>query len=307
VSPEKEEAKSMNNVDQKEVKINRREIRKRSMMQESLERLVRNKTAMAGFAVIVTVAILSALAGVICPEGYDAQDVTKAFIRPGKEYILGTDNLGRSMLARVLYGGRISLTIGIISTSISAALGIILGSLAGYYGNKVDNIIMRTLDVFHAIPNTLLAIAISSAMGGGIVNAMIAVGISGVPNFAKVVRAPILAVKESEFVEAARSIDATNARIIFRHILPNVLSPIIITITGQLAGSILAASSLSFLGLGVQPPMPEWGSLIANARQYIRDYSYLVSIPGLAIAAVVLSMNLFGDGLRDALDPKLKN
>jgi peptide/nickel transport system permease protein len=299
----------MNKIEQEEnVKIvARKEIKKRSMMQESLERLVRNKTAMAGFTVIVVVSILCALAGVICPEGYDAQDVTKALIKPGKEFLFGTDNLGRSMLARVLYGGRVSLTIGIISTSISATLGLILGALAGYYGNKVDNIIMRTLDVFHAIPNTLLAIAISSAMGGGIVNAMIAVGISGVPNFAKIVRAPILAIKEDEFVEAARSIDATNRRIIFRHILPNVLSPIIITITGHLAGSILAASALSFLGLGVQPPQPEWGSLIANSRQYIRDYPYLVSIPGLAIASVVLSMNLFGDGLRDALDPKLKN
>ena len=166
---------------------------------------------------------------------------------------------------------------------------------------------MRTLDVFHAIPSTLLAIAISSALGGGIVNAMIAVGISSVPSFAKMVRAPVLAIKGQEFVEAARCIDASDRRIVFKHVVPNVLSPVIITITGQLAAAVLAASSLSFLGLGVQPPTPEWGSLIANARQYIRDYPYLVTYPGIAIATVVLSMNLFGDGLRDALDPKLKN
>lgn len=296
-------AKNVKNVEVQGVK----DIKRRSVMQESLQRLVRNKTAMAGFAVLVIIAIICALAGVICPEGFDDQDVTRAFIKPCKEYIMGTDQLGRSMLARILYGGRVSLTIGIISTSISAGVGLILGALAGYYGGKVDNIIMRTLDVFAAIPNTLLAIAISSAMGGGIVNAMIAVGLSGVPGFAKTVRAPILAIKEQEFVEAARSIDASNWRIIFGHIVPNVLSPVIITITGQLAGAILAASSLSFLGLGVQPPTPEWGSLIANSRQFIMKYPYLVTFPGLAIAAVVLSMNLFGDGLRDALDPKLKN
>lgn len=284
-----------------------KQIKRRSMMREALDRLVRNKTAMAGLFILVIIAVLCALAGVICPEGYDAQDYSIAFLAPCKEYPFGTDNLGRSMLARILYGGRVSLSIGIISTGIAATLGLILGSLAGYYGGKVDNIIMRTLDIFYAIPNTLLAIAISSAMGGGIVNAMIAVGISSVPSFAKMVRAPILAIKNQEFVEAARCIDATDWRIIFKHVVPNILSPVIITITGQLAGAVLAASSLSFLGLGVQPPTPEWGSLIANSRQYIRDYPYLVTFPGIAIATVVLSMNLFGDGLRDALDPKLKN
>lgn len=282
-------------------------IKRRSMMREAMDRLVRNKTAMAGLFILIVITVLCALAGVICPEGYDFQNVEAAFIRPCKEYPFGTDNLGRSMLARILYGGRVSLSIGLISTGIAATLGLILGSLAGYYGGKVDNLIMRTLDVFYAIPNTLLAIAISSAMGGGIVNAMIAVGISSVPGFAKMVRAPILAIKEQEFVEAAHCIDASDWQVIFKHVVPNVLSPVIITITGQLAGAVLAASSLSFLGLGVQPPTPEWGSLIANSRQYIRDYPYLVTFPGIAIATVVLSMNLFGDGLRDALDPKLKN
>jgi len=284
-----------------------KQIRKRSMMSEALDRLVRNKTAMFGLFILVVIAILCALAGVICPEGYDEQRYELAFLEPCEEFIFGTDNLGRSMLARILYGGRVSLSIGFISTGISATIGLILGALAGFYGNKVDNIIMRTLDVFHAIPSTLLAIAISSALGGGIVNAMIAVGISSVPGFAKMVRAPILAIKNQEFVEAARCVDASDWRIIFKYVVPNVLSPVIITITGMLASAVLAASSLSFLGLGVQPPTPEWGSLIANSRQYIREYPYLVTFPGLAIATVVLSMNLFGDGLRDALDPKLKN
>ena len=284
-----------------------KKIKRRSMMREAMDRLVRNKTAMAGLFILIVITIFCVLAGVICPEGYDMQNVAVAFTAPCKEYPFGTDNLGRSMLARILYGDRVSLSIGLLSTGIAATMGLILGSLAGYYGGKVDNIIMRTLDVFYAIPNTLLAIAISSAMGGGIVNAMIAVGISSIPGFAKMVRAPILAIKEQEFVEAARCVDASDWRIIFKHVVPNVLSPVIITITGQLAGAVLAASSLSFLGLGVQPPTPEWGSLIANSRQYIRDYPYLVTFPGIAIATVVLSMNLFGDGLRDALDPKLKN
>ncbi len=285
----------------------RKKIKRRSMMREAMDRLVRNKTAMVGAAIMIVIILLSALAGVICPEGYDDQRYDIAFLAPCKEYPLGTDNLGRSMLARILYGGRVSLSVGFISSGIAASMGIILGSLAGYYGGKVDNIIMRTLDVFAAVPNTLLAITISSSLGGGLFNAMIALGISGIPGFAKMVRAPILAIKEQEFVEAAHCINATDWRVIFKHVVPNVLSPVVITITGQLAAATLAASSLSFLGLGVQPPTPEWGSLIANSRKYIRDYPYLVTTPGIAIATVVLSMNLFGDGLRDALDPKLKN
>ena len=210
------------------------------------------------------------------------------------------------MLARILYGGRISLVIGLISTAIATVIGAILGSLAGYYGGKVDNIIMRTLDVLHSVPGTLLAIAIASSMGAGIVNCMIAVGISSVPGFAKTIRAPILAIKEQEFVEAARSIDASDWRIIFKHIVPNVLSPLIISMTGQLAGSILMAAGLSYLGLGVQAPVPEWGALISDQSLH-KGCSAPCHLPGIAIACVVMAMNLFGDGLRDALDPKLKD
>jgi len=282
------------------------QFKKRGVWAESMERLVRNKTAMAGLAVLVVIIVLCLLAGVISPEGYDAQNYAIRYIAPCREYPLGTDSLGRSMVARILYGGRMSLLVGIVATSVSALLGVIFGSVAGFYGGKVDNIIMRILDVLNAIPNIFLAIAISASLGGGLMNAMLAVGISGIPNFARVVRGPILAIKNQEFVEAARSIDASDARIIFSHIMPNVLSPLIISVTTNLAISILMAASLSFLGLGVKAPMPEWGSLIASARSDIRNYPYLVTIPGIAIALVVLSMNLFGDGLRDALDPKLK-
>ncbi|MGI6725697.1 MAG: ABC transporter permease [Christensenellales bacterium] len=200
-----------------------------------------------------------------------------------------------------------SLLIGVVSTAIAAIIGIFLGAISGYYGGKIDNIIMRTLDVFSAIPSLLLAIAISAAMGTGVLNAMLAIGVATMPAFARMVRGPILSVKEQEYVEAARSIDASDARIIFKHVLPNVLSPIIIQITINMAGAILAAASLSFLGLGVQAPVPEWGAMISDARQYVRQYPYLVALPGIAIGAVVLSMNLFGDGLRDALDPRLKD
>lgn len=283
-----------------------KEVKRRSMLQESLHRLVRNKIAMTGFGILVIIIILCMLAGVICPEGYDKQDVLNKFQPPSAKYPFGTDSLGRSMLARILYGGRNSLMVGVIATSFSGIMGVLLGSLAGFYGGRTDNLIMRALDVFSAIPNMLMAIAISAALGGGLFNCILAISISGVPQIARVVRAPILAVKEQEYVEAARAVDAKDMRIIFKHVLPNVMSPLIISLTSHVASAILVASALSFLGLGVQPPIPEWGSLISGSRQYIREYPYLVTFPGLAIAVTVLSMNLFGDGLRDALDPKLK-
>lgn len=282
--------------------------RRRSMFQETLSRLMRNRMAIVGFIMLATIVILCLCAHLICPEGFDNQDIPNKLLRPGeKGFLLGTDNLGRSMVSRLLYGGRMSLLIGVVSTAIAAIIGIFLGAISGYYGGKIDNIIMRTLDVFSAIPSLLLAIAISAAMGTGVLNAMLAIGVATMPAFARMVRGPILSVKEQEYVEAARSIDASDARIIFKHVLPNVLSPIIIQITMNMAGAILAAASLSFLGLGVQAPVPEWGAMISDARQYVRQYPYLVALPGIAIGAVVLSMNLFGDGLRDALDPRLKD
>ena len=283
--------------------------RKRSMWQEALHRLSKNPTAMTGLAVLVIVTVFCLCAKLICPEGYDAQDIMNKFRAPSTEsvYLLfGTDNLGRSMLARVLYGGQYSLLIGFSATIVAAILGITLGAIAGFYGGAVDNVIMRTLDILHALPNLLLAIAISAVMGGGIFNCIMAIGIASVPGYARTVRGPILAIKEKEFVEAARALDAKDSRIIFNHIIPNVLSPIIVHISQGVSACILDSAALSFLGLGVQAPMPEWGALLSQSRQFIREYPYLVFIPGVAIALVVLSMNLFGDGLRDALDPKLK-
>ena len=281
-------------------------VKRRSMGQEALSRLLRNRTAMFGLAILLLVIILCALAGVICPEGDNAQDPTRTFVSPGAEFLFGTDNLGRSLLARVLYGGRVSIPIAFVSTIISAILGIILGTVAAYYGGVVDDVIMRIMDVFSAIPNLLLAIALAAILGSGVFNCMLAVGVAAVPHFARVVRAPILAVMNEQYIEVARSIDAKDRRIMFIHVLPNVLSPIIVQATTNLAQAILMAASLSFLGLGVQAPTAEWGALLSSSRQYMRNYPYLTYIPGIAIASVVLSMNLFGDGVRDALDPRLK-
>lgn len=283
-------------------------VRRRSMFQESMMRLVRNKTAMLGFTMFAFIVCSCLCANFICPEGYDAENIACKRIPPGTPgFFFGTDDLGRSMLARILYGGRYSVLIGVVSTALAAFLGIILGAISGYFGGWLDNLIMRVLDVFSAIPIILMAIAISTSLGTGLFNAMLAVGMASVPAFARTVRGPILSVKEQEYVEAAKSIDASTARIIFKHVLPNVLSPIIVMITLSIGSSTLVAASLSFLGLGVKAPIPEWGGLIASARKYIAHSPYLVTMPGIALSALVLSINLFGDGLRDALDPRLKD
>lgn len=281
--------------------------KQRSMFGEVMSRLVRNKKAMLGVTLLIVVITACILAPIIAPYDYDAQNVSIKFTQPNSEYIMGTDNLGRDIFSRLLYGGRITLLVGFVATGISAIFGIVLGAIAGYYGGRTDNMIMRILDIFMAMPQLLLAIAISTVMGPGIKSALIAVGVSATPGFARMVRGPILSIKDQEFVEAARAIDAKDSRIIFKHILPNVLSPIIVQSTLGVATSIIAAASLSFLGLGVQPPYPEWGAMLSSARIYIVDYGYMVTFPGLAIALVVIALNLFGDGLRDALDPRLKD
>ena len=290
---------------------NKKMIKKRSMGAEVLDRLVRNKTAMLGLVIFVFVILSCALASVFFPEGYNAQNLPMRYTTPGFtngiKYIFGADAHGRSLLARVLYGGRNSLTIGFFATCLAAFLGITLGSICGFFGGKVDILLMRFLDVLNAIPNLLLAIVISACLGSGKFNTVMAVGISFIPAFAKTVRGPIISLMSSDYIEAARSIDATNTRIITKHVLPNVLSPIIVQFTLTIALSILCVSSLSFLGLGIQPPEPEWGALLSSGREFISYYPHLCTFPGLGIALTVFSVNLFGDGLRDAIDPKLKH
>ena len=229
------------------------------------------------------------------------------FLPPNSQHWFGTDDYGRDIFARIIHGTRISLFVGIVSILISLIIGSVIGATAGYYGGKVDNLLMRIMDVFLAIPSTLLAISIVAALGQGMANLMIAMCISQVPRFSRIVRSSILTVKDQEFIEAARCFGSGDRWIIMRHILPNALGPIIVQSTLNVARMILTISGLSFVGLGISPPTPEWGSMLAAARPNMRYYPYLVIFPGIAIAITVLALNLIGDGLRDALDPKMKN
>lgn len=262
---------------------------------------------MLGLIVIILLIMCSVFAPFIAPYGYDDQLLSRRFIFPCKAFPFGTDNLGRDILSRVIYGSRISLAVGLVSVSISVVFGTVLGSVAGYYGNVTDNIIMRAIDIVLSIPSILLAISIAAMLGQGLFNLMIAIGVSEIPRYARVVRAQILSVKDQEFVEAARAVGAGDLHIILFHILPNCLAPMIVQATIGVATAILDAAGLSFIGLGIQPPIPDWGGMLSAGRQYIRDYWYIVTFPGLMIMMTIYSLNLFGDGLRDALDPRLKN
>ncbi len=279
---------------------------KSSQWKDVCWRLWQNKAAMAGLFVLVLLILCAIFADVIAPYGIDDQDLSRRFIRPCKEFPMGTDNFGRDIFSRIIYGTRISLRVGLFATAISAVAGTILGAVSGYYGKTIDNVIMRVVDVMLAIPSILLAISIAAALGPGLRNVMIAISIGSIPSFARMVRASALTVKEQEYIEAARSIGAGDLRIITRHILPNCMAPIIVQATMGVAGAILSTSGLSFIGLGISPPTPEWGAMLSAGRQYIRDAGYIVLFPGLVIMVTILAINLLGDGLRDALDPRLK-
>ena len=280
--------------------------KKKRQFSEAWGRLRKNKVAIVGMLILIVLILCAVFAEQLAPYGYDDQDVMRRFTFPCKEFPFGTDNLGRCIYSRILYGARISLLIGFVATGMGAVAGTILGAIAGYYGKGTDNVIMRFCDVLQAIPSLLLAIAIAAALGSGLFNMMLAISIGAIPRYARTVRASILTVKEQEFIEAAHAIGASDLRIILKHIFPNCLAPIIVQVTLGVAGSIINASSLSFIGLGVQAPIAEWGSMLSAGRQYVRDYWFVVMFPGMAIMMTILSLNLFGDGLRDALDPKLK-
>jgi peptide/nickel transport system permease protein len=273
---------------------------------EVWRRLRKNKAAVFGLVIIAILLLTALFAPLIAPYHYDEQNLDEAFISPSARHVMGTDNFGRDILSRIIYGSRISLMVGFIAVGIGMVIGGTLGAISAYYGGVTDNIIMRLIDVLLAMPNILLAISISAALGPGLVNAMIAVGIGTVPNYARVTRASVLTVKEREYVEAARCIGAKDGRIIVTHIIPNALAPMIVQATLGVASAILSAAALSFIGLGIQPPTPEWGAMLSAGRSYIRDYWYIVTFPGLAIMVTIFALNLFGDGLRDALDPRLK-
>lgn len=271
------------------------------------KRISRNPGAMLGLIFVIALFILSFLSPYICKYDFAEIVMKERYALPSFEHLLGCDEVGRDILSRILYGAKYTLSIGILSTALSCILGVILGAVAGYFGGITDTLIMRALDIFQAFPNILLAIAISAVLGAGFDKVIYAIGISGIPNFARMMRANILTVRNSEFIEAATSINCSTFRIIARHVIPNAISPLIVQVAMGIASSALAASGLSFLGFGVQAPTPEWGAMLASARGYMRDYPHMVIIPGLFIMLTVLSFNLVGDAIRDALDPKLRD
>ena len=268
---------------------------------------------MTGLVIISLMVIMALSADIIAPPGefglpgYNLQNWTKAREFPSSEHIFGTDHLGRDIFARVAHGSRISLQVGFVIVGIGLTFGVTLGALAGYYSGLVDNVIMRFTDILLAMPNILLAIAIAATLGPGLRNVMIAVGVGAIPGYARLVKAQVLTVKEQEFVEAARSCGASDFRLIFKHILPNCTAPIIVEATMGLAGGILSAAGLSFIGIGLQPPIPEWGAMLSEGRQWIlAGFWHITFFPGLFIAMLIFSLNMMGDGLRDAFDPRLR-
>jgi peptide/nickel transport system permease protein len=281
--------------------------KKKSGLWEVWRQLKKNKIAVVSLFIIILVVIIAILAPLIAPYSYDTQDAAHPFAESSWEHPLGTDRLGRDVLSRLIYGASQSLQVGAISTCIAAVIGIIIGAIAGYYGGWTDNLIMRLLDVYQSIPMFLLCVTLAAVLGPSLRNAIIAIGVSMVPGFARLMRASILSIREMEYVEAAKSINASNARIIRKHIIPNAIAPLIVSITMGIGSSALAGAGLSFIGLGVQPPIPEWGAMISDARNYMRNHATLALYPGICVMITVLAFNLLGDGLRDALDPRLKN
>ena len=280
----------------------------RSQAAEVWRQFRRNKGAVAGSAIVLVIVFIALFADVLLD--YDTQvigqNVADRLQWPNANHWFGTDELGRDIFCRILYGTRFSCSVGLVAVTIGLVIGVTLGAVAGYFGVAIEEIIMRSTDILSAVPNMLMAIVIVSVLGQSIWNLMFAVGITSVPQFVRITRAAVLTVRNQEYVEASKAIGLNNRKIIFRHILPNCLSPIIVQATLRVASAIISASSLSFLGLGVPAPDPEWGALLSGGRKYIRDYAYMTFFPGLAIMITVLALNLMGDGLRDALDPKLK-
>jgi len=291
--------------------------KKKSQMKDIWRRFKRSRTAVAGLIIIVIMILTAAFADIISPPVYveganiyvplaEYTDFANTRAFPNLQNWFGTDHLGRDLFARIVHGTRISLLVGVYVVGIASVVGITLGAIAGFYAGVIDNVFMRLIDVILAIPQILLAIALAAVLGPGLFNVMNAVAISAIPAFARLVRSSVISLKDQEFIEAAKSVGASSFRLIMRHIIPNSLAPIIVNATMGLANAILAVAALSFIGLGIQPPTPEWGSMLNEGRQIMIEFWPVAVFPGIAIALVVLGFNLMGDGLRDALDPRLK-
>lgn len=278
----------------------------RSQFVEVVKRLLKSPGAIIGFAIFMSMLILSLLAPWIAPYDYTEVNVDHAQMEPCAEHLFGTDELGRDLFSRILVGTKYSIAIGVGAELFSLVGAVILGSIAGFFGGKIDDFCMRVCDVIQSVPSTVLQLALCCVFGTGVVNTIIVLGIAGIAGGARLMRSSILTVHEMEYIEAAKSMNCSSIRSIFKHVLPNAFSPMIVHVTMNIGGRILSAAGLSYLGMGILPPTPELGAMVSAGRNLIRTDPYLSLIPGLCIMALVLSFNLFGDGLRDALDPKLK-
>ncbi|MDR1766386.1 MAG: ABC transporter permease [Lachnospiraceae bacterium] len=268
--------------------------------------LAKDKLAMLGLVVVVILILLSLFAPFITVYGFDQIDIKNMNSGPTLQHIMGTDALGRDIFTRLLYGGRWSLGLGLSASILSVAIGIVVGSVAGYFGGATDNVIMRLCDIIQAIPATMISIIISISLGTGYVVTIFALALGSASNNIRLMRGQVLSVRKEEYLEAAQCVNCSSVRIMFRHIMPNVMSPMILTFTMSIGKMIMVAAGLSVIGLGVQPPNPEWGAMLSAGRNYIIHYPHLVIFPGLFIFVTGFAINLLGDGLRDAIDPKLK-
>jgi len=285
-----------------------KQYKKKSRLQETWNRFLRNKLAVIGLSISVLIMLAAIVAPLIANYDTDAIriNVPNRLQSPSAKHIFGTDELGRDIMARIVHGARISLVVGCAAIAVALFVGGGLGAVAGYSGGRTDDVIMRCMDVFLCLPDVLLALAIVAAFGTNLVNLTIAIGLAFTPKFSRVVRAAVMTVRGVDYVEAARTIGATNTHIITDHVLINCFGPIMVQVTLYVANAILTIAAMSFIGLGIQAPIPEWGNMLASGRVYMRDHAYIVMAPGLAIFLTILSLNLLGDGLRDALDPRLK-
>lgn len=277
-----------------------------SFWHQTWRRLLKHRLAVAGLIVFLALVVVSVAAPVLAPYDPNANDYSIKLQPPTQAHPFGTDDFGRDILSRILWGGQRSLSVGIVAVGIGLTAGLVVGAVSGYAGGWVDTILMRLMDILLAFPSVLLAIAIMSILGRGLTKAMIAIGIVAIPHYARIVRASVLSIRENDYVVAAQASGASHSRILWRHVMPNALAPIIVRATLGTSEAILEAAALGFLGLGVQPPYAEWGAMLAGVQEYIRVAPHVTAFPGLFITLTVLALNLFGDGLRDALDPRLK-
>lgn len=278
-----------------------------SLFAETFARIWKNKGARVGIVLLAVIVLSCIAASLIAPYGVNEMDLVSMYKTPSSRHVFGTDGMGRDLFSRLLYGGRYSLALGICAALFSAVMGCIIGSIAGYFGGRTETVIMRFLDIWSSLPSMLLCILISAVLGAGFFNTVLALAIGNVPIDVRLIRGQILSERSKDYLEAAQSINCSPVGIMFRHILPNVVSPVIVDATMNIGMNITMAAALSYIGLGVQPPTPEWGAMLADARTHILNYPHLIMFPGIVIALTVLAINLIGDGLRDAMDPKLRS